>query len=316
MNKRNLYIIVTLLLIAFLTNITGCNIDPNVEEKEPNQESKLPETPEALLETEDMIRELIYDIDAIPGIEIAIEEKEKTKEEISEESDIDMGVDEKQETAERDVNLDRYILENSILIHSLFAEEIEGHAAKMEVLPANIDEIWYEIDKRMSEVHNKWNLIEGELKKVKIDERVIQEYESIFDECTLSIKARERVRSLNLLNELTLMLGEFRGHFDHKVPSEVVKMTAHNRKIILLAYEDNYEEALIQTEKLKELLNTVRNRLLEREAEDVIQKLELSIEDLENELTKKDFYLSQLKAAIVIKNTKLVSEAFESIIKK
>lgn len=318
--RRNNYTTILLIVLALIVfiSLSGCN-GGNPDEGNNNQsnnENQMPEIPDAFTETEDMLRELIFDVDAIPGIEAAIAEKEQNKQEVTEISDIDMGVDEKQETAEQDVNIQRHILENSILVHSLFVEEVEGHAADIEVLPNSIDDIWFEVDNRLSDVHNKWNLIERELIKVNANEESIKKYEAMFDECTLAIKERDRLVSLNYLNGLTYKLAEFRRYFKDKVPSDVMKITAHNRQVILLAYEDKYDEALKETEKIKELLNAVRNKLIERNAEDVIEKMELSIDDLEGELKAQNFYLTQLKTAVVIKNTKLMQEIFESVIKE
>ncbi|QUH25659.1 hypothetical protein [Serpentinicella alkaliphila] len=314
-NSNTLIVIIMFLLVFSLFGCRGNTEDEN--KKNPsNSQNQMSEVPDAFVETEDMLRELIYDLDAVPGIEKALAEKEQKKAEVTETSDVDMPLDEKQETAERDININMHILQNSILVHSLFVEDIEGHAADIEVLPNSIDDIWFEINKRMSEINTKWNLIERELKKVNADQEKVKGYESVFDEATIAIQQRDRITGLNLINELTYRLAEFRRYFKDKVPSEVIKITAHNRQVVLLAYEDNYEEALQETAKIKELLNAVRNQLLERDAEDVIQKMELSIEDLEGELNKQDFYLTQLKGSIVIKNTKLMEEVFESVIKE
>jgi len=316
MKKGHYTTILLIILVISVVSLSACSGNSEKNNSEQKEKSQMPEVSDAFVDTEDMIKALIYDIDAIKGIEEALSKKEENKMEVTEESDKDMAADEKEESAEKDINIQRLIMENSILINSLLVEEIEGDATDIEELPNTIDDIWYEINKIIGEIHNKWNLIERDLKKANVDEKSIKEYEILFDECTLMIQNRDRIASLKLLNEITYHLADFRKYFSDKVPSEVVKMTAHNRRIILLAYEDKYEEALKETETLKDLLNSIRNKLLEKNAEDVIEKTELSIEDLERELNKKDFRLTQIKAAVVVKNTQLMKEVFESVVKK
>ncbi|MDR5659347.1 hypothetical protein RH915_07575 [Serpentinicella sp. ANB-PHB4] len=310
MKKNYINKILIVIISMLILSLIGCNGNSENNPENDNNNNP-PETPKVLEEMDEILKQLCFDLDAVPGLEVAIAEKEERKAEISEESDTDLGSDEKEESAEDDVNHRKHILQNSILIHSLFEEEIEGHASDIEVLPGSIDDIWYEITKKFNELHKKWNILENELQEINLADTAITDFESLLDDATLYIQNRAQFESLEVINDLTYELAGFMDFFDDKVPSDVYKMASLNRKILLLSYLDAYNEARNLLETQKELVNNFRSELVQQD-EAVLNMLELSIKDLEQELDKEEFELVQVKAAVVVKNIKLVQETFES----
>jgi len=124
--------------------------------------------------------------------------------------------------------------------------------------------------------------------------------------------SREKLNSLKLANELTRITTDFRSYFNGVPTHAVYGMYYHIRGVILFAASNNYEGALLHLDEANKLGASVRQELLKKDSQDILQKFELSIEDLRKQLLDKNFYLSQIKAPIVIKNIQLMEDIFES----
>lgn len=62
---------------------------------------------------------------------------------------------------------------------------------------------------------------------------------------------------------------------------------------------------------VSELGSGLRQRLVEKKANDVVQKFELSINDLNRQIASKQFPLIQINAGIAMKNCMLMINVFE-----
>jgi len=182
----------------------------------------------------------------------------------------------------------------------------------VDELPDDIEKIWYQIGQLASGLHQKWNILEPQLQKAGVSKTSIDGFEENLTSTTLLITTKEGKASLLGLNELSNSLYGFTGHFKSKTPTEVMQIAYHIREAVLLASEDDFSAAIRNTEKAKELGEGLRQRLTEKDASDIAQKFELSMEDIRKALDTENFQLIQIKGAIVIKNVVEMEETFES----
>ncbi len=338
MTKKNIYHRIILLLFIILILI-GCNKNP--QKPDADKKEDMPKTPKALTELENEVLEIMYDLDSVTGIQKTIEEEkslgtedvaeievaaqsneQEEDEDKKEEEMEDTEEDEKEEEQKSDKNnktqqpekmidMQELIVENEIIIPLLEAVEVKGNFAGDTSPPPDIDTVWNEINDNVTEVHKKWNILEAQLPEERTSVEKIKDFEKKLNNLTLSVMNRKILDSLKLANELTETTTDFRSYFDGKGDHDVYGMYYHIRGTILSAASDNYPEALEHLEEAGKIGDSMRRDLIKKDSEDVLKKFELSIEDLKDQLEDKNFYLSRIKAPIVIKNIKLIQDTLE-----
>ncbi|MBS4041622.1 MAG: hypothetical protein KGZ81_13620 [Flavobacteriales bacterium] len=313
MTKSHLKKFIALITIAML--LIGCSPGTQKPKPEEGGGSKTPEVPKVLEEMESMILETMYAVDSIPGIEKSIEEKNKAKQQEEQETEVKQKKEEKEQQAKKNVDIEMLIEENSVIIPLLKEVEIENTILDISEPPDNTDKHWFDISGTVGDIHRSWNVLEPQLQEAKVTKTLTEEFENKLDEVTEVIGSKKVAEGLMGLNELTRFMADFRSYFKSKVPAEVYKVQFHIREAILYSSADDFDKAMDSTKKSKELGDTLRPRIIEKKGEDVAHKYQLSIEDLEQQLKNKNFPLTQVKGSIVIKNTMLMVDLFESSIK-
>lgn len=321
------YRLISLLLILFV--LIGCGKNP----KKPNPKTKegnSPKLPKVLTELENDVLKTMYDLDSISGIEKAIdkeklietEKKEKEKETSSVETaakpakntpptESKPAKKEEKKKPEEKINMHELIMKNKIIIPLLEASDVKGSFAEGAKPPENIDKVWTKISESVTEVHKKWNALESQLVLGKVPQSKAEDFEKILDDLTLSVMNKDKLNSLKLANDLTRITANFRSYFDGVANHGVYGMYYHIRATILLAASDNYAGAIEHLNETSKIGDSLRQDLIKQKSEEILQKFELSIEDLRKQLINEDFHLSQIKAPIVIKNIKLMEDVFK-----
>ena len=344
MIKRNIYKNYRLILFLFIIFVLiGCK--KGSQKPEIGKKDSLPKMPKVLTELEDKVLKIMYDLDSVAGIEKAIEEekaleakeavsivetpaepfiqaqskskdekkkKESTKGKKEEEKQQQNGGGGSSGQTEEPVDMQELIVENEIIIPLLEANGVKGTFAESATPPSDIDTVWSKINDNVTEIHKKWNVLEAQLPTEKVPSEKIEEFEKVLNDLTLSVVDKKRLNSLKLANKLTEITANFRSFFDDIGDHNVYKMYYHTRGVILSAASDNYTEAMDHLDETSKIGDSMRPDLIKKNSEDVLKKFELSVEDLEEQLTDKNFYLSQIKAPIVIKNIELIQDTFRT----
>jgi len=314
-----------ILLILFV--LTGCSRNPERPNPE-TQDSNSPKLPKILTELDDEVLKIMYDLDSVTGLEKAIQKQELIESEnenasisTAAQSDESNQKSKEEESApaeedkkklEEEVNVQELIKDAKIIMPLLDANEVKGSFVESSTPPTDINQVWTQISDSVTEVHKKWNVLEAQLTPVNVPNQKLEEFEQILDDLTLSVMSREKLNSLKLANELTRITTDFRSYFNGVPTHAVYGMYYHIRGVILFAASNNYEGALLHLDEANKLGASVRQELLKKDSQDILQKFELSIEDLRKQLLDENFYLSQIKAPIVIKNIQLMEDVFES----
>ena len=329
MKKRNIYKSYRLVLLLFIIFILiGCkkgSQKPNISKK-----ANIPKLPKALEELEDETLKIMYDLDSVTGIEKAIEE-EKTLEAKKTasvkttaipimqwlgknigENGLKIAEGSKSKQKEEKVDMQELITESEIIIPLLKAQEVKGTFAKSKTPPPDIETVWSKINDNVMKVHKKWNVLEAQLPMEKTSQEKVDEFEKILDDLTISIIDKKRLEGLKQANELTRVTAGLRSYFDGIGNNDVFEMYYHVRGIILSAATDDYAEAINHLNETNKIGDSIRQDLIKKNSKDALKKFELSTEDLGDQLVDENFLLSQIKAPIVIKNIKLIQDAFKT----
>lgn len=314
--------LILLLFIVFV--LVSCNKSP--QKPSTDKKGNLPKLPKVLTELEDEILKTMHDLDSITGIEKAIEKENSLKIKNSAGTETaakqggggsgggqsESGGKEESNQTEETVDMQELIVENEIIIPLLEANEVKGNFADKTTPPQNIDMVWNKINDSITEIHRKWNVLEAQLPLGRTSLGRTEDFEKTLNDLTLSVVNEKIFDSLKLANDLTGITADFRGHFDGIGNHDVYKMYYYIRDCILFAASDNYTKAIEQLNETSKMGDSIRQDLIKNDAEDILKKFELSIEDLENQLTDENFYLSRIKAPIVIKNIRLIQDSFET----
>lgn len=325
------------LLVIFI--LIGCK--KGIQKPDISKKENLPKTPKVLTELEDEVLKIMYDLDSVAGIEKAIKEEKalkaketasietaakpiilsKSDKEKKKKEDTKKTKEEKQPEAsgedtstevEEPVGMQELIMENEIIIPLLEANEVKGSFADSKTPPSDINTVWTKINDNVTKVHKKWNVLEAQLPVEKTSSEKTKDFEKTLNDLTLSVVDKKRLDSIKLANKLTEITANFRGYFDGMGNHDVYRMFYHTRAVILSAATDDYEGAMEHLNEISKTGDSMRRDLIKKDSEDILKKFELSVEDLEKQLTDKNFYLSQIKAPIVIKNIKLIQDTFET----
>ena len=328
MIKRNIFRKHKLIIFLFIVFIlAGCNRSP----KKPDfgKKEKIPKLPKVLTELEDETLKVMYDLDSIKGIEKAIEEEKslQAKETTSMETAAEPfrqaqsdkkkeektgGKKEEEKQTKETVGMQELIAENEIIIPLLEAHEVKGTFANSKTPPPDIDTVWDKISDNVMKIHKKWNVLEAQLPAEKTSLEKAEEFEEILNDLTISIIDKKRLDGLKQANELTRVIAGLRNYFDGIGNHDVYEMYYHTRGTILSAASDDYAGAINHLNETNKIGDSMRRDLMKKDSEDVLKKFELSTEDLGDQLVDENFQLSQIKAPIVIKNIKLIQDAFET----
>lgn len=318
--KRRCSLAMLFLIIAIL--ITACNANPQKPQQQENK-NKPPHVPTVLEEMESEILKTMYDIDAIEGIEIAIEDAKKAENpnsqqsanvEVNTEGQLEPKINLQQpqkEASEKQPNVKKAVEAKQKIIPLLMEEDLKGTTAEMSKPPDEIDEIWSQISNKIIDFHKKWNLLEADLRDVHGPQEKMKKFEETLNKASDEIMKKDIMNSLFALNDLTNYLADFRNSFTTKVPTTVYKIKYHIRQGVLYAYEEKYEDTQKHIEKAKELRSSLQQQFVERNAQHTVEKFDLSIEDLEKQVQEKNFDLIQINAMVVIKNVVLIEDIFK-----
>ncbi len=323
--KHNKNILFSLIIFV----LVGCSNNPQKPDSSYKEDGS-PKLPKVLTELEDEVLKIMYDIDSITGIEKAIEEMNSAakateemngaaeatsseKTENNQEKPEKTSESEKEESKQKEkVDLQELIKENKIIIPLLDAVEVKGSFVESTSPITDINQAWTKINDNVIEVHKKWNVLEAQLTSINVPNTKLEEFEKTLDDLTTSIMNKEKLPSLKLSNEITRITADFRSYFNGAADHGVYGMYYHIRGAILFASSDNYSGALQHLDEASRLGSSLRQNLIKQGSQDILQKFELSVEDLKKQLIDQNFYLSQIKAPIVIKNIKLIQDKFET----
>ncbi|AKL96768.1 hypothetical protein CACET_c33240 [Clostridium aceticum] len=325
MTKKNSirkFYLLLLILSILIMSLSACNINPQRPQQKEGQ-NKPPEVPTVLDEMYTQILTLMYDIDSIEGIQVAISEKEAQEPPSDGEAQIQLETEGGLETEAKieqppgsdevgGEDITRFIEKTTVLIPLLEEEDIEGATAEIEGPPEEIEEIWFQINDQVQNLHRKWNVLEADLRDVNAPQDQIEAFEHTLTTASLEVMEEKAIESLLSLNELTMYLADFRNAFTSKVPGQVFKIRYHIRHSLLHASIDEYGQAQEHIDKVKEIKNGLQAELLEKGAAQDLQKFDLSIEDLENQIKLQNFNLVRTDGAIVLKNTALMEDTYKS----
>ncbi|MTI47377.1 hypothetical protein [Sporosalibacterium faouarense] len=166
-----------------------------------------------------------------------------------------------------------------------------------------IKKMWEDITKTTEEIHTSWNDYETQTIEDGATSETINEFENSLNKLTISVENKKDIEALLDINNMTLYMSKLYDLYKGNPDGEVVRLKYYTRQIYLESATGMWEGVNELTTKLKETFERLRQKIdISKDKEKLINKLNLSIEDLQNSIPEKNVKLIKIKRDIVLKN--------------
>lgn len=291
MNKNKLY---TLLLIIVII-LTGCKPQKNQSVKI----QKKDKAPNELGDVSKGLQDILKDIEEIEKIlDGTIIQPEKTKEE---KKDSGISSDEQSQGSSQDSeNQDKNKSEKS---NEEQKEPENKEIKKAEEKSEKVLETWRKVDKKIEDIHKKWNVYEVEGVKKGLTIEKSDKFEESINTLTKSIEARNIVDIYDYASQSMLNLSPAFELYKDEIEGEINKIKYATYRSYLKAMEEKDKEALDLLKNSEEEINKIRLKIDKDNSKmKVLDKVNMSIVDMRKSLKQKSIKLYRIKKDIIIKN--------------
>lgn len=271
-----------MVLLIIVISTSGCKMDKKQESKI----EKIEKAPDSLSEVSKDIQDILKDIEIVEKvIDGTDKEDAKAKEQKKEEKD-------KEETEDESKKESEDKTESSDKPKEKFLEK------DLKLL-----EQWEKIDKKIEEVHQKWNTYEPEsMKKGATTDRTDKFSESI-NSLTKSIEARNIKEIYRFGSESMLNLKPMFDLYDDDIRGDINKLKYITYQSYLKAISGNTTQGISLLNETQEDIQKIKLKLEKKDSKiEVLDKLELSMMDMAKSLKMKSISLIRIKKDIIIKN--------------
>lgn len=170
---------------------------------------------------------------------------------------------------------------------------------------------WEEAFKNVEEIHKEWNDYIAEAAKNGVSKSNIDGFSNNLDDLTGYISVKDRVPALLAANSLTLYIANFWMSYDGKVPPDVKRLKHYVRNIIYYSYIPDWPSAEKNMNISKNLFQSIRT-VSDKEKQDLINKVDYSIQELDRVVKRKNPSLIKIKGKLVADNIIDLEKQMES----
>lgn len=176
--------------------------------------------------------------------------------------------------------------------------------------PANPPEKWSEVDKLVNALHFQWNDFMPEVAKKGADMKFIDSFDTALNSLTTTIASRDKAKVMTSANELYKNVPDLYSIYRTKMSPEAKRLIYYTRDIILESAKDNWPQVKKDNDSIEKSWSLFRNTL-DKEQQQIADKLNFSIYELKKVTGDKNKQLSGLKGKIVLNNIKELEQSFE-----
>lgn len=171
-------------------------------------------------------------------------------------------------------------------------------------------EKWSEIDMIISNLHYQWNDFMPEIAKKGADMKLVDNFDNALNSLTTTVETNESGKILSAANALYSYIPDLYSLYRVKMSPEAKRMIYYTRSIIFEAAKENWEQAKKDDEAMEKSWSLLRNTL-EKEQQQIDDKLDFSIYELKKVVSEKNKQLTNIKGRIVLSNIKELQKSFE-----
>lgn len=162
---------------------------------------------------------------------------------------------------------------------------------------------WQKIDKKIEDIHKKWNEYELEGLKKGITTERTDKFEESINALTKSIESRNIKEIYDYGSQSMLALGPIFELYKDEIAGEINRIKYATYQSYLNAIEEKDNEALDILKNSEEEINKIRLKIEKDTSKiKVLDKVNMSIVDMRKSLKEKSIKLYRIKKDVIIKN--------------
>ncbi len=169
---------------------------------------------------------------------------------------------------------------------------------------------WEEITPIINKMHYTWNSYMPQAMKKGATQKVLDDFSNALNNLTSTIITKNKTNTLMAANYLYAYIPDLFSLYRTKSPSEIKRVRYYARNAMLNSLTANWTQAELNIDNLKSTWMVLRN-VLDKKNQDSINKLDLSIAELEKVVKSKNQPLSDIKGRIALANIEEIEESLE-----
>lgn len=288
---RKLLAIYLVIIVSFM-GFLGCSPRSRQEENKPKQEELKDKIPPSLASMDEDIHKIIEGLEGMDDVKEISPGEIKPKEEENTKKDSENKEEKSQEGGEN--NMPTFQQE---LIPQEDLNKIERDKE------SKLLEKWESAEKDLKSIHESWNDYESTAVKDGAGREKIEQMENTLNNLTSFIEMKNKDKALMEANSVILSLSDFLDLYKGNVDGILRKSEYMVRQSYMVAKEGDWEGAEEKTKQRENYITTLRQRAdIKEDQKPLLEKLILSIEDLEKAIGEEKIKLLEIKRDIAIKN--------------
>ncbi len=153
----------------------------------------------------------------------------------------------------------------------------------------------------VEKIHIQWNEYISQAAKDGISKNNIDEFSRRLNNFTGQIGSKNRAEALLEANSLNLQLANFWMMYDTKVPPDLKRMKHYVRNVIFYSDIEAWDKAETNLSSCKDLFQGIRTTA-SKEEQDLINKIDFSVQELERVVKRRSGSLVKLKGKLAVDN--------------
>lgn len=275
--------------------LTGCKLQKNQSVKI----QKKDKAPDSLGDVSKGLQDILSNLEEIEKIldgTYIEEEKPKEEKKDSGSSNTSQSQGSNQNSGNQDSN-------NSGKTNSDIKTIEDKEKKKAEEKADKLLKTWQKIDKKIEDIHKKWNEYELEGLKKGITTERTDKFEESINALTKSIESRNIKEIYDYGSQSMLALGPIFELYKDEIAGEINRIKYATYQSYLNAIEEKDNEALDILKNSEEEINKIRLKIEKDTSKiKVLDKVNMSIVDMRKSLKEKSIKLYRIKKDVIIKN--------------
>ncbi len=169
---------------------------------------------------------------------------------------------------------------------------------------------WEEITPIINKMHYTWNSYMPQAMKKGANQKVLDDFSNALNSLTSTIITKNKTNTLLAANYLYAYIPDLFSLYRTKSPSEIKRLRYYARNAILNSLTANWTQAELDIDNLESTWMVLRN-VLNIENQDTINKLDLSITELDKVVGAKSQPLTDIKGRIALANIEEIEKSLE-----
>jgi len=162
---------------------------------------------------------------------------------------------------------------------------------------------WEEINKKLEDIHNKWNSYETEGMKKGVTSEISNRFKDSLNALTSSIEGKNIIGIYDYSSQTMLNLGPIFGLYKDEIWGEINRLKYLTYQSYLNSLKGDDLKTIELLKSSEEDISKIRLKLEKNDSKiKILDKVNLSIEDMNKSLKENSIKLVRIKRDIIIKN--------------